>query len=95
MAIPEIAIKKWTKSSYFLTLTLIFTYDCDKQSPFTTSNTETSIKVCTLKNNTNLNPIFCLVKHLKIDFIFSPAIHLIIWVVILTKKFEKNAILKI
>ena len=52
-------------------------------------------KVCTLKNNTNLNPIFCLVKSSKIDFIFSPALHLIIWVLILTKKFEKIAILKI
>ena len=44
-------------------------------------------KVCTLKNNTNLNPIFCLVKSSKNDFIFSPALHLIIWVLILTKKF--------
>jgi uncharacterized radical SAM superfamily Fe-S cluster-containing enzyme len=52
-------------------------------------------KVCTLKNNTNLNPIFCFVKSSKIDFIFSPALHLIIWVLILTKKFEKIAILKI
>ena len=37
-------------------------------------------KVCTLKNNTNLNPIFCLVKSSKNDFIFSSALHLIIWV---------------
>ena len=44
-------------------------------------------KVCTLKNNTNLNPIFCLVKSSKNDFIFSSALHLIIWVVISTKKF--------
>ena len=52
-------------------------------------------KVCTLKNNTNLKTIFCLVKSSKNDFIFSPALHLIIWVLILTKKFQKIAILKI
>ena len=28
-------------------------------------------KVCTLKNNTNLNSIFCLIKSSKIDFIFT------------------------
>ena len=43
----------------------------------------------------NQIPIFCFVKISKVDFIFSPALHLIIWVLILTKKFEKIAILKI
>ena len=52
-------------------------------------------KVCTLKNNTNLNPIFCLLKSSKIDSIFSTAFHLIIWVIASTKNFEKIAILKI
>ena len=31
---------------------------------------KSNTKVCTLKNNTNLNSIFCLVKSSKIDFIF-------------------------
>ena len=53
-----------------------------------------SSKVCTIKNNTNLNSIFCLIKSSKIDFIFLPAFYLIIWLMTLSKSFEKIAILK-
>jgi hypothetical protein len=51
-------------------------------------------KVCTIKNNTNLNLIFCLIKCSKIDFIFLPAFYLIMWLMTSSKNFEKIAILK-
>ena len=52
-------------------------------------------KVWSIKNNTNLNSIFCLVKSSKIGFFFSPAFYLIMWLMTLQKNFEKIAILKI
>ena len=52
-------------------------------------------KVCTIKNNTNLNAIFCLIKSSKIDSIFLPAFYLIMSHMALQKNFEKIAILKI
>ena len=54
-----------------------------------------SHKVCTIKNNTNLDLIFCLIKSSKIDFIFLPAFYLIMWLMTSQKNFEKIAILKI
>ena len=50
-------------------------------------------KVWSIKNKTNLNSIFCLVKSSKIGFIFSPVFYLIMWLMTLQKNFEKIAIL--
>ena len=52
-------------------------------------------KVWKLKNGTNLNSIFCLIKSSEIVFIFLPAFYLIIWLMASPKNFEKIAILKI
>ena len=54
-----------------------------------------SSKVCPIENNANLNSIFCLIKSLKIDFIFLPAFYLIMWLLTSLKNIEKLAILKI
>ena len=53
-----------------------------------------SSKVWSIKNNTNLNLIFCFIKSSKMDFIFSPAFYLIMWLMTLANNFEKIAILK-
>jgi hypothetical protein len=50
---------------------------------------EAESKVWTIKNNTNLNSIFCLIKSSKIDFIFLPALYLIMWLMKSHKNFEK------
>ena len=52
-------------------------------------------KVCTLKNNTDLNSSFCLIKSSKIVLIFLPAFYLSMWLMTSKKNFEKIAILKI
>ena len=52
-------------------------------------------KVWGLEKYTNLNSIFCLIKSSEIDFSFSPAVYLIMWLMTSPKNFEKIAILKI
>ena len=49
-------------------------------------------KVCTIENNPNLDSFFCIIKSSKIDFIFLPALNLIMWQMTSTKTFEKLAI---
>ena len=56
--------------------------------------TQIQTKVCPIENNTNLNSIFCLIKSLKIDFIFLPAFYLIMWLMASPNNFEKITILK-
>ena len=51
-------------------------------------------KVCTIKNNTNLNSMFCLIKSSKNDFIFFPAFYLIIWLMTSANFFQNIATLK-
>ena len=54
-----------------------------------------ALKVCTLKNNTDLNSSFCLIKSSEIVFIFLPAFYLNMWLMTSKKNFEEIAILKI
>ena len=66
-----------------------------KFQPFMRRSQINASKVWTIKNNTNLNSIFCLIKSSKIDFIFLPAFYLIMSIMASQKNFEKIAILKI
>ena len=52
------------------------------------------IKDCPIENNTNLNPIFGLIKSSKFDLIFLPAFYLNMWLMTSPKNFEKITILK-
>ena len=45
-------------------------------------------KVCPIENNTNLNSIFCSIKSSKIDLVFEPAFHMIMWLITSPKNFE-------
>ena len=58
-------------------------------------NEESLSKVWTIKNNTNLNSIFCLIKSSKLGFIFLPAFYLFMWLMKSSNSFEKIAIQEI
>ena len=51
-------------------------------------------KVCSVKKETKLNQVFCLIKSSEIIFIFLPGFYLIIWLMTSPKNFEKIPILK-
>ena len=51
-------------------------------------------KLWSVKKETDLNSIFCLIKSSEIDFIFLPAFYLIMFLMTSSKNFEKIAILK-
>ena len=51
-------------------------------------------KLCSVKKDTKLFQIFCLIKSSEIIFIFLPEFYLIIWLMTSPKNFEKIPILK-
>ena len=58
-------------------------------------NSNSCFKVCKVKNNTNFNSNFCLMKSSGIVFIFLPLLYLIMWLKTSQKNFEKISIFEI